>query len=80
MYIDNHHALELIFDSTDIERGMFLNDIIICCDILRNNIRQAVKDTISESYLKKDYRDFLIDLLDERSMGSKFKRRLFLEG
>ena len=71
LYIDNHHALELIFDSTDIERGMFLNDIIICCDILRNNIRQAVKDTISESYLKKDYRDFVIDLLDEMSMGSE---------
>jgi hypothetical protein len=58
LYINSMEFIELIFDSTDIQSGMFLNDIIFYHDAIKERVRIAVDNDI-HNLLPQEYRNFL---------------------
>lgn len=64
LYIDKRRSLELVFDSTDIERAMFLDDIIICCSEVKDIIKYAIDVELDRQFFSKEYQDFIRIIMD----------------
>ena len=62
--IEGNPILELIFDSTDIQRGMFLDDIIFHYNEVKRIIKESIDNNIDKKYLPNAYRKFLRKLFD----------------
>ena len=65
LFIEDNPIIELIFDSTDIERGMFLNDIIYHYDEVKRMVKNSVDNNIDESYLPDAYKVFLRKIITQ---------------
>ncbi len=71
LYIDNRHAIEMLFDSTDIERSMFLNDILFCCEEVKEIIVTAISLNVDDAYLPSEYRDFFRLLVNDATFDDR---------
>lgn len=66
LLIFDNPILELIFDSTDIQRGMFLNDIIFYYDEVKLKVKNSIDNNIDENYLPNPYKLFLRKIIDQK--------------
>lgn len=63
--MEDNPILELIFDSTDIQRGMFLNDIIYYYDEVKRMVKDSVDNNIDKNYLPDTYKVFLRKIITQ---------------
>jgi len=59
LFIEGNPILELIFDSTDIQRGMFLDDIIFYYNEVKRIVKESIDNNIDKKYLPNAYKLFL---------------------
>jgi hypothetical protein len=71
LYFNGRRSIELIFDSTAIERSMFLDDVIFCCEEIKQRVTEAIKLNVDEAYLPIEYGNFFRQAIDDATFDNR---------
>jgi hypothetical protein len=71
LYFDDRRCIELVFDSTAIERSMFLDDVIFCCQEIKQRVIEAINLNVDVAYLPKEYGEFFRQVIDDATFDNR---------